>query len=130
MKPFFQNFEVLTQCCDVINIKLARKKIQTGICCTNGDRKMKIKNKKNFKVRYLFMKLFSRNLKILAPCCNVIIPKLGQKYSSLYIIQLAVKILKSGKIRNTLIITGKLPIDCWFIMYKFRSFLTQFCVKT
>ena len=85
MKPFSQNFEVLTQCCDVINTKLARKRIQTGISCTNGDRKIKIKSKKNFEVRYSFMKLFSGNLKILAPCCDVIIPKSGQKDSSLYI---------------------------------------------
>ena len=83
MKPFSQNFEVLTQYCDVINTKLARKRIQTGKSCTNGDRKIKIKNKKNFEVKYSFMRLFSGNLKILAPCCDVIIPKSGQKDSSL-----------------------------------------------
>ena len=38
IKPFFQNFEVLSQCCDVINPKLARKRSQTGNSCTNGDR--------------------------------------------------------------------------------------------
>ena len=38
MKPFSQNFDVLTQCCDVINPELARKSVQTGISCTNGDR--------------------------------------------------------------------------------------------
>ena len=85
MKPFSQNFEVFTQCCDIIYPKLPRKRIQTGISCTNGDRKIKIKSKKNFEVRYSFMKLFSGNLKILAPCCDAIIPKLGQKDSRLYI---------------------------------------------
>ena len=38
MKPFSQNFDVLTQRCDVINPELARKRVQTGISCTNGDR--------------------------------------------------------------------------------------------
>ena len=68
MKLFSQNFEALTQCCNVINPELARKRIQTGISCTNGDRKTIIKSKKNFEVRYSLMKLFSGNLKILAPC--------------------------------------------------------------
>ena len=80
MKPLSQNFEVLTQSnlVNVINPKLARKRTQTRISCTNVDRKIKIKNKKNSKVRYSFMKLFSRNLEILAPCFDVIILKLGQ----------------------------------------------------
>ena len=68
MKLFSQNFEALTQCCNVINPELTRKRIQTGISCTNGDRKTIIKNKKNFEVRYSLMKLFSGNFKILAPC--------------------------------------------------------------
>ena len=42
-KQSSQNFEVLTQCGNVINSKLARKRAQTPISCTNGDRKMKIK---------------------------------------------------------------------------------------
>ena len=84
MKLFSQNFEVLTQRGDVINSKLAPKRTQTRISGINGDRKMKIKSKRNFEVRYSFMKLFSRNLKILAPCCDVIISKLGQKDSNLY----------------------------------------------
>ena len=78
MKTFSQNFEVLTQRGEVINPKLARKRAQTRMSCTNGDRKMKIKNKRNFKVRYSFMKLFSRNLESLFPCCDVIISGLGQ----------------------------------------------------
>ena len=51
MKPISQNFEVLTQCCTIINTKLAQKRIQTGISGTNGDKKIKVKNKKNFEVR-------------------------------------------------------------------------------
>ena len=84
MKLFSQNFEVLTQTCDIINPKLARKRAQTGISCTNGDWKMKIKSKRNFEVRYSFMKLFTQNLEILVPCCEVVISKLGQKDSNLY----------------------------------------------
>ena len=67
--------------------EVARKRAQTCISCTNGDRKMKIKIKRNFDVRYSFMKLFPRNLQILAP--------LDQKDSNLYIMY---KILKSGTI--------------------------------
>ena len=33
---------------------------------------MKIKSKINFEVKHPFMKLFSRNLEILVPCCDVI----------------------------------------------------------
>ena len=79
MKPFSQNFEVLTQLGDVINPKLARKRAQIRISCANGDRKMKIKSKRNFKVRYSFMKLISQNLEILATCCDVIVSKLSHK---------------------------------------------------
>ena len=61
MKPFSQNFEVLTQPSDVINPKSAQERAQTCISYTNGDRKMKIKSKSNFEVRYSFMKLFYRN---------------------------------------------------------------------
>ena len=61
MKLLSQNFEVLTQRGDVISPKLDRKMAQTRMLCTNGDRKMKIKIKRKFEVRYLFMKLFSRN---------------------------------------------------------------------
>ena len=78
-------FEVLSQRGDVINPKLARKRTETCILCTNGDRKMKIKSKRNFEVRYTFMKLFSQNLEFLAPYCHVIISKLGQKHSNLHI---------------------------------------------
>ena len=62
MKLFSQNFEVLTQRGDIIKPKLARKRVQTFIPCTNCDRKMQIKSKRNFEVRYSFMKLFSGNL--------------------------------------------------------------------
>ena len=57
MKPFSQKSEVLTQYCDVINTKLAPKRIQTGISCANADRKTKMKSKKSFVGRYSFMKL-------------------------------------------------------------------------
>ena len=53
---------------------------------------MKIKSKRNFEVRHS-LKLFSRNLKILASCCDVIMSKLGQKDSNLYIMY---KILKTS----------------------------------
>ena len=70
MKPFSQNFEVLTQHSEVINPKLARKRAQTCVSCPNGDRRIKIKSKRNFEVRFLFMKLFSRNHEIRVPCCE------------------------------------------------------------
>ena len=62
-KPLSQNFEVLSPRGDVINPKFARKKAQTLISCiiyfnSNGERKMKIKSKRNFEVRYSFVKLF------------------------------------------------------------------------
>ena len=85
LKPLSQNLEVLTQRGDVINPKLARKRTQTCISRTNGDRKKKIKSKRNFEMRYSFMKLFSGNLEIPTPYCGVIISKLGQKDSNLYI---------------------------------------------
>ena len=78
MKPLSQSFEGLTHA-DVINPKLAQKMAQNCISCTNGDRKMKIKSKRNVEERYSFLKLFSRNLEIAAPCCDVIVSKLNQK---------------------------------------------------
>ena len=84
MKPFSQNFEVLTQLGDVINPKLARKRTQSRISSANGDRKMKIKSKRNFELSYSFMKLFSGNLEIRAPFCDII-SKVDQKDSNLYI---------------------------------------------
>ena len=63
---------------------LTCKRAQACISCTNGDTKMKIKSKRNFEMRYLFMKLFSQNPKILVTCCDVIIPKFGQKDPNLY----------------------------------------------
>ena len=95
LKSLSQNLEVLTQRGDVINPKLARKRAQTCISRANGDRKKKIKSKRNFEMRYSFMKLFSGNLEISTPCCGVIISKLGQKDSNLYIMY---KILKSETI--------------------------------
>ena len=43
------------------------------------------------------MKLFSRNVEILAPCHDVIIKKLSQKELNLYIIYIELKNIKSGK---------------------------------
>ena len=63
MKPFSKYFEVLTQRGHVINPKLARKSAQTRISCTNGNRKIKTKSKRNFEVRHLFMNLFLEILK-------------------------------------------------------------------
>ena len=82
MKLFSWNFKVLTQRGAVMNPKLARKRNQTRISCTNGDRGMKIKSKMYFEVGYSFMKLFSWNREILAPCCDVFISKLGEKDSN------------------------------------------------
>ena len=42
MKPLSQNFKVVSQYGDVINQKLARKRAQTHISCSNGARNMKI----------------------------------------------------------------------------------------
>ena len=63
---------------------------------------MKIIIKRNFEVRYSFMKLFSWNLEILAQFCDVIISKLNQKVSNLYkfkfaSIALVQKIFSDGK---------------------------------
>ena len=128
------------------------------------------------------MKLFSWSLDVLAPCCDVIISKLGQKDSNLYmmykvlksgtIITLVQKFFSDGKIsefwnidpRCDVIIpkpelSGQTlhlrcvfqPLEiasfdhwfswlpyrrvtfmdtyhCWYIIYKFRSFLTQFSI--
>ena len=98
VKPFSQNFEVLAQRGYVINPNFVRKRPQTCILCSNGDRKMKMKSKWNFELSYLFMKLFSRNLEILAPCCDVIISKLVQKDSNLYIMSTGGKYIKSGAV--------------------------------
>ena len=49
MKPFSQNFEVLTQQGDVINPKVARKKAQTCISFANGDTNLQM---------YLFLQSF------------------------------------------------------------------------
>ena len=88
MEPFSQKFEVLTQPVDVINPNMARKWTQTCIPCTNGDRKMKVKSKNNFVVRYSLMELFFQNLEILVPCCDAIVSILCQKDSNSYITRL------------------------------------------
>ena len=49
MKPFSQNFEVLTQQDDVIKPKVARKKAQTCISFANGDTNLQM---------YLFLQSF------------------------------------------------------------------------
>ena len=77
MKTFSQISEVLTQCGADINPILARNGGQTHILCTDGDRKMKTKSKKNSEVRYAFKKLCSQILEILARCCDDIMSKLG-----------------------------------------------------
>ena len=59
---------------------------------------MKIKSKTNFQVRCSFMKLFSQNLQIQAPFCEVIISKLGQRDSNCVSCTTEVKISKSGHI--------------------------------
>ena len=43
------------------------------------------KSKVKRTLRYLIMKLFSQNLEVLAPWCDAIISKLGQKDSNLYV---------------------------------------------
>ena len=63
MKVFSQKFEVLTQRGDVNNSILALKRAQTRVSCTKGVRKMKIKSKRDFELKYSFMKLFLKILK-------------------------------------------------------------------
>ena len=75
LKPLSQNFEILTTPGDAISPKIVGKG-PNWYLCTNVDRKIKIKSKRNFQVAYSFMKLFSRNLETQAPCCDVIISKL------------------------------------------------------
>ena len=54
------------------------------------------KSKVKRTLRYLLMKLFSQNLEVLAPWCDAIISKLGQKDSNLYVMYNC----KNIKIRN------------------------------
>ena len=42
MKLFSQNLEVLNQCGAVINPQSARKRVQTFISCTNGDKNLQM----------------------------------------------------------------------------------------
>ena len=42
---------------------------------------MKIKSKRNFEVWYPYMKPFSENLEILAPCCDLVILKFKSQIS-------------------------------------------------
>ena len=53
------------------------------------------KVKRTFEVSYSFMKLFSWSLHVLAPCCDVVISKLGQKDSNFYMMYI---ILKPGTV--------------------------------
>ena len=53
MKPFSQNFEVLTQFGDVITPELTQKRAQTRISCTNGDTNLQM---------YLFSQSFPLNI--------------------------------------------------------------------
>ena len=64
LKPLSQHFEVLTPPGDVINPKMD----QNGpniVSCINVDRKMKIKKKRHFEVKYSFMAPFSQNFEVL-----------------------------------------------------------------
>ena len=55
------------------------KKVQIGISCTNIDRKMKVKNKRNLQVKYSFMKRLSQYFEVLTQCSDIINPKLARK---------------------------------------------------
>ena len=63
-KSLSQNFEVLTPCSDVINSKID----QNGpniVSCINVGRKMKIKKKGYFEVKYSFIAPSSQNFEVL-----------------------------------------------------------------
>ena len=78
------------------------------------------------------MKPFSGNFKILAPLCDVVIPKSGQKTQVSISCTTNCKNIKVTKNHEHYYYYRKIGYSffyhCWFIMYKFRSFLTQFCV--
>ena len=57
------------------------------------------------------MKLFSQNIKILAPCYDVIISNWVKKLKFVYYVQLVVKILKSGSI------TGAIRAELTYVNY-------------
>ena len=59
MKPSSQNFDVLTQ----NQPRIGSRKGTNSTSCTSGDRKVKSGNKRNFEVRYSFMKLFFKIVK-------------------------------------------------------------------
>ena len=81
---------------DVINPKFARKSAQTHISCTNGHRKIKINSKRNFEVRYSFMKLFSRNILISSPMlCRHHRKIESKRVKFVYHVELAARILKT-----------------------------------
>ena len=83
MKSFFEVSEVLTERGDdIISPKLAQKRMQTRVSCTNHDRKMTIKRKWSFEVMYSSVKLFS--FEILALCFDVIISKCDVKEGLLF----------------------------------------------
>ena len=79
---FLKILQVLTRVVTSLNQNWV-KRTQTCISCNNGDRKLTIKSKRRFQVKYLFLKLFSPNLEIQVPCCDLVISKLGQRDSNL-----------------------------------------------
>ena len=63
-KSLSQNFEVLTLGGDVINPKIDQNDPNI-VSCINVDRKMKIKKKGYFEVKYSFIAPFSQNSEVL-----------------------------------------------------------------
>ena len=97
LKPLSQNFEVFTPCGDVINPKLALKRTQTHISYTNGDRKMKIKSKRNFQVRNFFIEILKFKAHNVMPSSQNWV----EVTQFVYHVKLVVKISKSGHIITT-----------------------------
>ena len=60
MKLFFQNLKFWLEYGDVINPKLARKRAQTRISSTDGDREMKIKSKR-WDELFVYETIFSKS---------------------------------------------------------------------
>ena len=96
---------------------ISSKRDPTHISCGNADRKTKSKLKRNFEVRYLFMKLCSQNREILVPCFDAIISKLGQMTQIIISCTTGVKILKSGTIITLVLkfISNKRICEFWNI---------------
>ena len=64
LKPLSQNFEVLTPRGDIINPKMDQNDPNI-VSCINVGRKMKIKKKSYFELKYSFMAPFSQNFEVL-----------------------------------------------------------------